>query len=103
MIGAALGFLDLRLPEVDWRTHHPNLVRLHDKLAQLGIGPLPAILEHGIDRVQRPRLIQNDLVLKQAGPVEDHPADQNPRGVTRCQGPPVHDSHTACGGRPPRR
>ena len=33
-VGCALGFLDLRLPEVDWRTHHPNLVRLHDKLAQ---------------------------------------------------------------------
>ena len=32
--GCALGYLDLRHPDVDWRTSYPNLVRLADKLAK---------------------------------------------------------------------
>ena len=32
--GCALGYLDLRFAELDWRTGHPNLARLYDKLAQ---------------------------------------------------------------------
>jgi glutathione S-transferase len=31
--GCALGYLDLRFPEIDWRGAHPNLVALADKLA----------------------------------------------------------------------
>lgn len=30
--GCSLGYLDLRFPEIDWRTAHPNLAKLHDKL-----------------------------------------------------------------------
>lgn len=30
--GCSLGYLDLRFPEIDWRTAHPNLVKLYDKL-----------------------------------------------------------------------
>jgi glutathione S-transferase len=30
--GCTLGYLDLRLPEIDWRTAHPNLAGLYDKL-----------------------------------------------------------------------
>ncbi len=33
-VGCALGYLDFRFPQIDWRTDHPNLVRLHDKLMQ---------------------------------------------------------------------
>ncbi len=33
-VGCALGYLDLRQPEFDWRTEHPGLARLADKLAQ---------------------------------------------------------------------
>ena len=33
-VGCALGYLDFRFPEIDWRADHPNLARLHDKLAQ---------------------------------------------------------------------
>ena len=33
-VGSALGFLDLRLPEIDWRTFHPNLEKLYAKLMQ---------------------------------------------------------------------
>lgn len=33
-VGCALGYLDFRFPQVDWRTRHPNLVRLLDKLSQ---------------------------------------------------------------------
>ena len=33
-VGCALGYLDFRFPQIDWRTEHPNLVRLHDKLMQ---------------------------------------------------------------------
>ena len=32
-VGCALGWLDLRFPEIDWRATHPNLKRLHDKLS----------------------------------------------------------------------
>jgi glutathione S-transferase len=32
-VGVALGYLDFRFPEIDWRTAHPNLQRLFDKLA----------------------------------------------------------------------
>ena len=31
-VGCALGYLDFRFPEVDWRTPHPNLQRLFEKL-----------------------------------------------------------------------
>jgi glutathione S-transferase len=31
--GCMLGYLELRSPEIDWRTAHPNLTRLADKLA----------------------------------------------------------------------
>jgi glutathione S-transferase len=33
-VGCALGYLDFRFPQIDWRTPHPNLTRLHDKLMQ---------------------------------------------------------------------
>ena len=33
-VGCALAYLDFRFPELDWRTDHPNLVRLYDKLSQ---------------------------------------------------------------------
>ena len=29
----ALGYLDFRFPHIDWRTPHPNLHKLHDKMA----------------------------------------------------------------------
>jgi glutathione S-transferase len=32
-IGCALGYLDFRFPHIDWRTAHPNLNKLADKLA----------------------------------------------------------------------
>jgi len=32
-VGVALGYLDFRFPENDWRTAYPNVVRLADKLA----------------------------------------------------------------------
>lgn len=31
-VGCALGYLDFRFPEIDWRASYPNLQRLHDKL-----------------------------------------------------------------------
>lgn len=31
-VGVALSYLDFRFPQIDWRTDHPNLIRLHDKL-----------------------------------------------------------------------
>jgi len=31
--GCMLGYLDLRFADIDWRTAHPNLVKLADKLA----------------------------------------------------------------------
>lgn len=33
-VGCTLGYLDFRFPQVDWRTPHPNLARLYDKLMQ---------------------------------------------------------------------
>jgi glutathione S-transferase len=33
-VGVALGYLDFRFPDIDWRTAHPNLQKLHDKLMQ---------------------------------------------------------------------
>ena len=33
-VGCALGYLDFRFPELDWRAEYPNLTRLHDKLVQ---------------------------------------------------------------------
>jgi glutathione S-transferase len=33
-VGVALGYLDFRFPEIAWRDKHPNLVKLHEKLAQ---------------------------------------------------------------------
>lgn len=33
-VGVALGYLDFRFAELDWRSPYPNLVKLHDKLAQ---------------------------------------------------------------------
>jgi glutathione S-transferase len=32
-VGCALGYLDFRFPQIDWRGRHPNLHKLHDKLA----------------------------------------------------------------------
>jgi glutathione S-transferase len=33
-VGCALGYLDFRFPVIDWRSAHPNLARLSDKLEQ---------------------------------------------------------------------
>jgi len=33
-VGCALGYLDLRFPDVNWREAHPNLGKLQDKLVQ---------------------------------------------------------------------
>jgi glutathione S-transferase len=33
-VGCALGWLSFRFPEIAWRDTHPNLARLHDKLAE---------------------------------------------------------------------
>lgn len=33
-VGCALGYLDFRFPQLDWRTDNPNLVKLFDKLMQ---------------------------------------------------------------------
>ncbi len=33
-VGCALGYLDFRFPVIDWRTAHPNLARLAEKLNQ---------------------------------------------------------------------
>ena len=32
-VGCALGYLDFRFPQIDWRGPHANLARLYDKLA----------------------------------------------------------------------
>jgi glutathione S-transferase len=32
-VGCALGYLDFRFPQIDWRADHPNLTRLFDKLS----------------------------------------------------------------------
>ena len=31
-VGCALAYLDFRFAEIDWRSDHPNLLKLHDKL-----------------------------------------------------------------------
>lgn len=31
-VGCALGYLDFRFPEINWRADHANLLKLHDKL-----------------------------------------------------------------------
>jgi glutathione S-transferase len=31
-VGCALGYLDFRFPQLDWRTDHPSVARLADKL-----------------------------------------------------------------------
>jgi glutathione S-transferase len=33
-VGCAVGYLDFRFPQIDWRTEYPNLDNLHDKLMQ---------------------------------------------------------------------
>lgn len=33
-VGCALGYLDFRFAEMDWRGRHPNLARLHERLMQ---------------------------------------------------------------------
>ena len=33
-LGCALGYLDFRFPEIDWRRAHPNLSEIHDRLMQ---------------------------------------------------------------------
>ncbi|MDP2811668.1 MAG: glutathione S-transferase N-terminal domain-containing protein [Rhodocyclaceae bacterium] len=33
-VGCALGYLELRFPDIDWRGRHANLARLHEKLMQ---------------------------------------------------------------------
>ncbi|MFT3718317.1 glutathione S-transferase N-terminal domain-containing protein [Pseudorhodoferax sp.] len=33
-VGCALGWLEFRFPHIDWRSAHPNLARLQDKLMQ---------------------------------------------------------------------
>jgi len=33
-VGCALGWIEFRFPEIAWRTDHPNLAKLMDKLAQ---------------------------------------------------------------------
>ena len=31
-VGCALGYLDFRFPQIDWRARHANLAKLSDKL-----------------------------------------------------------------------
>ena len=33
-VGCALGYLEFRFPQIEWRNDHPNLARLQDKLMQ---------------------------------------------------------------------
>jgi glutathione S-transferase len=33
-VGCALGYLDFRFPDIDWRTPYPNLAKLQEKLTQ---------------------------------------------------------------------
>jgi glutathione S-transferase len=35
-VGCALGYLDFRFPDIDWRSSYPNLAKLQDKLMQRG-------------------------------------------------------------------
>jgi glutathione S-transferase len=32
-VGCALGYLDFRFPQIDWRSAHPNLAKLYEKLS----------------------------------------------------------------------
>ena len=32
-VGCALGYLDFRFPDIDWRTNYPNLAKLYEKVA----------------------------------------------------------------------
>jgi glutathione S-transferase len=32
-VGCALGYLDFRFPQIDWRARHPSLDKLYTKLA----------------------------------------------------------------------
>jgi glutathione S-transferase len=43
-VGCALGYLDFRFPDIDWRARHTNLAKLHDKLSQRAsfVDTLPA-------------------------------------------------------------
>jgi glutathione S-transferase len=43
-VGCALGYLDLRFAQIDWRADHANLTKLYDKLAarQSFVETLPA-------------------------------------------------------------
>ena len=43
-VGSALGYLDFRVPQIDWRTPHPNLAKLFEKLSlrQSFIDTVPA-------------------------------------------------------------
>ena len=40
-VGCALGYLDFRFPEIDWRREHPNLAKLSDKLARARASSTP--------------------------------------------------------------
>jgi glutathione S-transferase len=33
-VGCALGYLDFRFPQIDWRSQHPALDKLHERLGQ---------------------------------------------------------------------
>ena len=33
-VGSALGYLDFRFPEIQWRVNYPNLAKLQEKLMQ---------------------------------------------------------------------
>jgi glutathione S-transferase len=33
-VGCSLGYLDFRFPDIEWRSSHPNLGRLHEQLMQ---------------------------------------------------------------------
>jgi glutathione S-transferase len=33
-VGCAMGYLDFRFPDIDWRTPYPNLAKLYEKLQQ---------------------------------------------------------------------
>ncbi|HSV54655.1 MAG TPA: glutathione S-transferase N-terminal domain-containing protein [Burkholderiaceae bacterium] len=33
-VGCAIGWMEFRFPQIEWRTEHPNLARLQDKLMQ---------------------------------------------------------------------
>jgi glutathione S-transferase len=33
-VGCAVGYLDFRFPDINWRSSYPNLDKLYDKLMQ---------------------------------------------------------------------